>query len=88
MDILLYNMLGLCKSVLHDTIKGELISLAKQCDLPVRKVERWFRHRRNTDRPSLMKKFCEACWRFTFYFFLHWICCPVRCQCVSSAQHT
>ncbi|XP_074933771.1 ceramide synthase 4-like [Phalacrocorax aristotelis] len=47
--------------------EGELIILAKQCDLPVRKVERWFRCRRNTDRPSLSKKFCEACWRFTFY---------------------
>ncbi|XP_075632511.1 ceramide synthase 4 isoform X7 [Balearica regulorum gibbericeps] len=47
--------------------EGELITLAKQCDLPVRKVERWFRRRRNTDRPSLSKKFCEACWRFTFY---------------------
>uniref|UniRef100_A0A8D0EY93 TLC domain-containing protein n=1 Tax=Strix occidentalis caurina TaxID=311401 RepID=A0A8D0EY93_STROC len=47
--------------------QGELISLAKRCDLPVRKVERWFRCRRNIDRPSLSKKFCEACWRFTFY---------------------
>uniref|UniRef100_A0A8C0FQ57 TLC domain-containing protein n=1 Tax=Bubo bubo TaxID=30461 RepID=A0A8C0FQ57_BUBBB len=47
--------------------EGELISLAKRCDLPVRKVERWFRCRRNIDRPSLSKKFCEACWRFTFY---------------------
>uniref|UniRef100_A0A663MPQ5 TLC domain-containing protein n=1 Tax=Athene cunicularia TaxID=194338 RepID=A0A663MPQ5_ATHCN len=47
--------------------QGELMALAKRCDLPVRKVERWFRCRRNTDRPSLPKKFCEACWRFTFY---------------------
>ncbi|XP_068776038.1 ceramide synthase 4 isoform X4 [Struthio camelus] len=47
--------------------EGELINLAKQCDLPVRKVERWFQRRRNIDRPSLSKKFCEACWRFTFY---------------------
>ncbi|XP_053905834.1 ceramide synthase 4-like isoform X2 [Cuculus canorus] len=47
--------------------ESDLISLAKQCGLPVRKVERWFRHQRNTDRPNLSKKFCEACWRFTFY---------------------
>uniref|UniRef100_A0A8C5T9X1 Homeobox domain-containing protein n=1 Tax=Malurus cyaneus samueli TaxID=2593467 RepID=A0A8C5T9X1_9PASS len=47
--------------------KDELLSLAKQCDLPVRKVEKWFRCRRNMDRPSLSKKFSEACWRFTFY---------------------
>ena len=33
--------------------QGALISLAKRCDLPVRKVERWFRCRRNADRPSL-----------------------------------
>uniref|UniRef100_A0A8C3V3H5 TLC domain-containing protein n=1 Tax=Catharus ustulatus TaxID=91951 RepID=A0A8C3V3H5_CATUS len=47
--------------------QGELLNLAKQCDLPVRKVEKWFRRRRNMDRPSLSKKFSEACWRFTFY---------------------
>ncbi|NXG75359.1 CERS4 synthase, partial [Baryphthengus martii] len=48
--------------------EGDLISLAKQSDLPVRKVETWFRHRRAQDRPSLMKKFCEVSWRFTFCF--------------------
>lgn len=42
--------------------QGELLSLAKQCDLSVRKVEKWFRHRRNMDRPSLSKKFSEAWW--------------------------
>ncbi|CAM5177096.1 unnamed protein product [Eretmochelys imbricata] len=47
---------------------GHLISLSKQCDLPTRKVERWFRYRRNQDKPSLTTKFCEASWRFTFYF--------------------
>uniref|UniRef100_A0A8D0GYR4 TLC domain-containing protein n=1 Tax=Sphenodon punctatus TaxID=8508 RepID=A0A8D0GYR4_SPHPU len=45
-----------------------LISLAKQCDLPSKRVERWFRCRRNQERPGLTKKFAEACWRFTFYF--------------------
>ncbi|NXE28012.1 CERS4 synthase, partial [Ardeotis kori] len=48
--------------------EGDLISLAKQSDLPVAKVETWFRRRRAQDQPRLMKKFCEASWRFTFYF--------------------
>ncbi|XP_053155830.1 ceramide synthase 4-like isoform X2 [Hemicordylus capensis] len=47
--------------------EGELSGLAKQCDLQPRQVERWFRCRRNQDRPSLTKKFCEASWRTTFY---------------------
>ncbi|KAJ6652160.1 hypothetical protein lerEdw1_013144 [Lerista edwardsae] len=47
--------------------EDELSGLAKQCDLQPRQVERWFRCRRNQDRPSLTKKFCEASWRFTFY---------------------
>nr|XP_056700637.1 ceramide synthase 4-like [Euleptes europaea] len=45
----------------------ELSGLAKQCDLQPRQVERWFRSRLNQDRPSLTKKFCEACWRTSFY---------------------
>ncbi|NWI94637.1 CERS4 synthase, partial [Pitta sordida] len=48
--------------------KEELISLAKQSDLPLKKVENWFRHRRAQDHPRLMKKFCETSWRFIFYF--------------------
>ncbi|CAM5136026.1 unnamed protein product, partial [Natator depressus] len=51
-----------------DPKEGQLISLSKQCDLPTRKVERWFRYRRNQGKPSLTTKFCEASWRFTFYF--------------------
>ncbi|XP_064424672.1 ceramide synthase 2 [Latimeria chalumnae] len=46
----------------------ELHSLSKQCNASVQQVERWFLRRRNQDRPSVTKKFCEACWRFTFYF--------------------
>ncbi|NXG46198.1 CERS4 synthase, partial [Psilopogon haemacephalus] len=55
---------------LGSTAKQEdLIALAKQSDLPVRRVQTWLRRRRAQDRPGLMKKFCECSWRFTFYLF-------------------
>lgn len=44
-----------------------LDGLSKQLDWDVRKVQRWFRHRRNQDKPSTHTKFCESMWRFTFY---------------------
>ncbi|XP_043934340.1 ceramide synthase 3 [Protopterus annectens] len=47
--------------------QAKINGLAKKCSWSVRQVERWFRRRRNQDRPSLVKKFQEACWRFVFY---------------------
>ncbi|XP_039622709.1 ceramide synthase 2-like isoform X1 [Polypterus senegalus] len=47
--------------------EGEVLLLSKQSELSVKQIERWFRRRRNQDRPSNSRKFCEACWRFTFY---------------------
>uniref|UniRef100_A0A8C6VSC3 Ceramide synthase 5 n=1 Tax=Naja naja TaxID=35670 RepID=A0A8C6VSC3_NAJNA len=44
-----------------------LEGLSKQLDWDVRKIQRWFRHRRNQDKPSTFTKFCESMWRFTFY---------------------
>lgn len=38
----------------------ELVSLAKQSGLRVRKVETWFMHQRAQDHPRPTKKFCEA----------------------------
>ncbi|KAE8293600.1 Ceramide synthase 5 [Larimichthys crocea] len=45
----------------------QLEGLSKQLDWDIRKIQRWFRVRRNQDRPSMQKKFCESMWRFTFY---------------------
>ncbi|XP_017306282.1 ceramide synthase 5 isoform X1 [Ictalurus punctatus] len=45
----------------------QLDGLSKQLDWEVRKIQRWFRHRRNQDKPSTRTKFCESMWRFTFY---------------------
>ncbi|MEE6472213.1 hypothetical protein FKM82_009536 [Ascaphus truei] len=36
----------------------------------MRKIQRWFRHRRNQDKPSTLTKFCESMWRFTFYLYI------------------
>ncbi|XP_017262551.1 ceramide synthase 2-like [Kryptolebias marmoratus] len=47
--------------------QSQVVSLVKQCGLSQRKIHTWFRHRRNQDRPSNTKKFCEASWRFAFY---------------------
>uniref|UniRef100_A0AAY4EDW7 Uncharacterized protein n=1 Tax=Denticeps clupeoides TaxID=299321 RepID=A0AAY4EDW7_9TELE len=47
--------------------QGEITVLMKQTGFTQRRVEVWFRRRRDQDRPSSTKKFCEACWRFVFY---------------------
>ncbi|XP_076134860.1 ceramide synthase 4a isoform X1 [Alosa pseudoharengus] len=47
--------------------QSDILGLVKQCGLTRRQIETWFRHRRNQDKPSNTKKFCEASWRFVFY---------------------
>uniref|UniRef100_A0A3P8SJI6 Ceramide synthase 2a n=1 Tax=Amphiprion percula TaxID=161767 RepID=A0A3P8SJI6_AMPPE len=54
-----------CSTSKHPT--QVVLLLSKQTGCSVRQVQRWFRRRRNQDRPSKVKKFREASWRFTFY---------------------
>lgn len=69
---------------------GLVQGLAKQTDLSIRQVERWFRIRRNQDKASVLKKFAESGWRCTFYstiftygivmlFDKIWLWKPVNC---------
>ncbi|KAA0702885.1 Ceramide synthase 2 [Triplophysa tibetana] len=47
--------------------QSSVVKMCKETGWTERHVQRWFRRRRNQDRPNVLKKFCEACWRFTFY---------------------
>ncbi|XP_029959235.1 ceramide synthase 2-like isoform X1 [Salarias fasciatus] len=54
-------------NITKNPTQSSVASLCKQTGYSERQVQRWFRRRRNQDRPSLLKKFREASWRFTFY---------------------
>uniref|UniRef100_A0A3Q1EXH6 Ceramide synthase 5 n=1 Tax=Acanthochromis polyacanthus TaxID=80966 RepID=A0A3Q1EXH6_9TELE len=47
-------------SITKNPDSRHLDGLSKQLDWEVRKVQRWFRHRRNQDKPSTHTKFCES----------------------------
>ncbi|XP_040018418.2 ceramide synthase 2 [Gasterosteus aculeatus] len=44
-------------------------SLCKKTSWSERRVQVWFKRRRNQERPGLRKMFCEASWRCVFYTF-------------------
>ncbi|XP_051948865.1 ceramide synthase 2-like [Xyrauchen texanus] len=47
--------------------QSEIVSLGKKTGYSERQIHRWFKRRRNEERPNQLKKFKEASWRFTFY---------------------
>uniref|UniRef100_A0A4W5Q1U1 Ceramide synthase 4a n=1 Tax=Hucho hucho TaxID=62062 RepID=A0A4W5Q1U1_9TELE len=49
--------------------QSEVLCLGKHCGLSQRQIETWFRQRRNQDRPSNTKKFCEASNPHSDYLF-------------------
>ena len=50
--------------------KEKIGKLAKSLSWNDKDVSAWFRRRRNMDRPSILKKFCESSWRALFYMFV------------------
>ncbi|KAK0155717.1 Ceramide synthase 2 [Merluccius polli] len=49
--------------------QAEVRSLCKKTSWSERRVQVWFRRRRNQGRAGLRKRFCEASWRCAFYLF-------------------
>ncbi|XP_019934041.1 ceramide synthase 2 [Paralichthys olivaceus] len=49
--------------------QADVRSLCKKTSWSERRIQVWFRRRRNQERPGLRKRFCEASWRCVFYFF-------------------
>nr|DBA19798.1 TPA: hypothetical protein GDO54_015574 [Pyxicephalus adspersus] len=47
-----------------------LEGLSKQLDWDVRSIQRWFRQRRNQEKPSTLTRFCESMWKFTFNLYI------------------
>ena len=59
-------------SVLTDSMIKELGP-----DWDQRRVERWYRNRRNQNALPKVAKFCETFWRFTFYTVIYIYACWV-----------
>ena len=48
----------------------QLTALSKQFDISERYIQRWMRARLAQTCPTVLTKFSETCWRFTFYLVL------------------
>ncbi|XP_063381283.1 ceramide synthase 5-like [Cydia fagiglandana] len=47
----------------------QISALSKQLDMSERQIQRWWRHRRLQDKPSVLVKFCESAWRSTYLLY-------------------
>ncbi|XP_007539377.1 ceramide synthase 6 isoform X2 [Erinaceus europaeus] len=47
-----------------------LEGLSKQLDWDVRSIQRWFRQRRNQEKPSILTRFCESMWKCSFFLYV------------------
>lgn len=63
-------------NITKNPTQTSIASLCKQTGYSERQVQRWFRRRRNQDRPSLLKKFREA--RYTHTHTFKHICTHVE----------
>lgn len=57
-SILLRNQCNIC--IIYFSSQADLRSLCKKTSWPERRIQTWFRRRRNQERPGLCKRFCEA----------------------------
>ncbi len=48
-----------------------LEGLSKQLDWDVRTIQRWFRQRRNQEKPSTLARFCESMWESALFLSGH-----------------
>ncbi|KAG5682574.1 hypothetical protein PVAND_011919 [Polypedilum vanderplanki] len=47
----------------------QIANLRKQTDLTEREIQRWLRKRKAQNKSTTLEKFCENCWRCSFYSF-------------------
>ncbi|KAJ7398279.1 ceramide synthase 6-like protein [Pitangus sulphuratus] len=62
-----------------------LEGLSKQLDWDVRSIQRWFRQRRNQEKPSTLRKFCESIYLILLLLLIV-MCCSGLCPAVGCIQ--
>ncbi|KAF1386668.1 hypothetical protein PFLUV_G00097260 [Perca fluviatilis] len=63
--------------------QADVRSLCKKTSWPERRVQVWFKRRRNQERPGLRKRFCEASMQYDIHLYV----CYVPMQSMLSSQY-